>query len=53
MQNRNTVREDVASEQWQKFEEEQRKLVVQRVKLPNGATFTRLEPVVFVIDRLL
>jgi hypothetical protein len=26
-------------------EEELRKLVVQRVKLPNGATFTRLKPV--------
>lgn len=45
MQNRITIQEEVASEQRQKFEEERRKLIVQRVKLPNGATFTRLKPV--------
>ena len=39
--------EPVISEAQQKAEDEERqKLVVQKVKLPNGATFTRLRPVV-------
>jgi hypothetical protein len=29
-----------------KLEEERQKLIVQTVKLPNGATYTRLKPVV-------
>jgi len=44
MQNRNFLKQ-VASEQRLNFEEERRKLIVQRVKLPNGATFTRFKPV--------
>ena len=44
MQNRNILKQ-VASEQRLNFEEERRKLIVQRVKLPNGATFTRFKPV--------
>jgi hypothetical protein len=30
----------------QKLQQEREKLIVQRLKLPNGATFTRLKPVV-------
>ena len=41
--------EQIAAEEQQKLEErmkeERQKLVVQIVKLPNGATFTRLKPV--------
>jgi hypothetical protein len=34
------------TEEQQKFQEQERqKLIVQRVKLPNGATFTRLKSV--------
>ena len=33
-------------EQQRKLQEERQKLVVHVVKLPNGATFTRLKPVV-------
>jgi len=44
-QRKSFVPEDVVSEERQKLEEERQKLVVQIVKLPNGATFTRLKPV--------
>jgi hypothetical protein len=37
--------EAVAAEQQRKVEEERRKLVEQTIKLPNGATFTRLKPI--------
>jgi len=37
--------EQVLNEQRQKMEEDRRKLVMIRVKLPNGATFTRLKAV--------
>jgi hypothetical protein len=45
MANSNTVSEQALIEARQKFDEERQKLVVQIVKLPNGATFTRLKPV--------
>ena len=41
---KNSVAEQVSSEERQRVEEERQKLIVQRVKLPNGATFTRLKP---------
>jgi len=45
MRKKNPVPEHVVLEQRQRMEEERQKLVVQIVKLPNGATFTRLRPV--------
>jgi hypothetical protein len=46
MQKMNSVPEkDVVLEERQKLEAERQKLVVQIVKLPNGASFTRLKPV--------
>jgi hypothetical protein len=41
----NSVPEDVVSEERRKLEAERQKLVAQIVKLPNGASFTRLKPV--------
>ena len=35
-----------SDEAQRRFEEERQKLVIQRVKLPNGATFTVFKPVV-------
>ncbi len=43
-QKKNPVPEHVMAEERQKLEEQRRKLIVQTVKLPNGATFTRLRP---------
>jgi hypothetical protein len=40
-----TVSEQEQSEQQQKEEQERSKLVTYTVKLPNGAKFTRLNPV--------
>lgn len=40
-----SVSEQVLREAREKFEKERQKLVAQSVKLPNGATFTRLKPV--------
>jgi hypothetical protein len=40
-----TVAEQGQSEQQQKVEQERSKLVTYTVKLPNGAKFTRLNPV--------
>jgi hypothetical protein len=45
MQSKNSVPEDVLSELQQRLKEERQKLVVQTVKLPSGATFTRFKPV--------
>ena len=39
------VPEGVVSEERERLEAERQKLVVQVVKLPNGARFTRLKPV--------
>jgi hypothetical protein len=44
MQKKNPTPENVVLEAQQKLEEERQKLVVHKVKLPNGATFTRLKP---------
>jgi cobyric acid synthase len=46
MQTKKSNEDSAASEAQRKFEEERKTLVVQVVKLPNGATFTRLKPVV-------
>jgi hypothetical protein len=46
MQVKKSVPEPDAAAEWQRrLEEERQKLVVQKVKLPNGAVFTRLKPV--------
>lgn len=45
MQKNNSVTEDVLAEEKKKLEDERQKLVEHIVKLPNGATFTRLKPV--------
>jgi ribosomal protein L22 len=45
MQSKKPVPESIVAEGQRKAEEEREKLVVQTVKLPNGATFTRLKPV--------
>jgi len=45
MQKKKPVPEEVLTEARQKVEEDRQKLIVQIVKLPNGATFTRLKPV--------
>jgi hypothetical protein len=45
MENTQTVSEQGQSEQQQKVEQERSKLVTYSVKLPNGAKFTRLNPV--------
>jgi len=45
MQKKKHVPEPDAKDDQRRFEEERQKLVVQRVKLPNGVTFTRLKPV--------
>jgi hypothetical protein len=37
--------EEIQLEGQRKLEEDRQKLIVQRVKLSNGATFTRLKPV--------
>lgn len=37
--------QDTMADLQRKLEEERQKLVVQKVRLPNGATFTRLKPV--------
>jgi len=39
----NPVPEDVLARERQRLEEERQKLVLQLVKLPNGARFTRFE----------
>jgi len=44
MHKKNPVPEHLVLEQRQRMEEERRKLIVQIVKLPNGATFTKLRP---------
>ncbi len=44
MQKKKSVPEQVESEQRQKMEEERQRLVLHVVRLPNGATFTRLKP---------
>lgn len=46
MQSKKPTPEEAQLEWQQKLEEERQKLVVQKVKLSNGATFTRLKPVV-------
>jgi hypothetical protein len=46
MQRKSSVPDQLLLEVQQKFEEERQKLVAQIVKLPNGATFTRLKPVI-------
>jgi hypothetical protein len=45
MDKKKPVPEDIVTELRQKAEEDRRKLIVQSVKLPNGAIFTRLKPV--------
>jgi len=45
MQSKKPTPEEAQLEGQRKLEEERQKLVVQIVKLPNGATFTRLKPV--------
>lgn len=45
LKSKKSVSETVVEESQRKFEEERRRLVAQVVKLPNGATFTRLKPV--------
>jgi hypothetical protein len=45
MQLKKSDPEAVAAEAQRKLEDERRKLVEQTVKLPNGATFTRLKPI--------
>jgi hypothetical protein len=45
MEGTQTVSEQEQSEQQQKVEQERSKLVTYTVKLPNGAKFTRLNPV--------
>lgn len=46
MQPKKSVPEEAQLEGQRKLKEERQKLVVQTVKLNNGATFTRLKPVV-------
>jgi hypothetical protein len=47
MQSKKSVPEqDATIEAQRQLEEERKKLVVQKIKLSNGATFTRLRPVV-------
>lgn len=47
MQSKKSFPEPIISEELrQKLAEERQNLIVQTVKLPNGATFTRLKPVV-------
>jgi hypothetical protein len=46
MQRKKADPEPVAPLAQQELEEQRRKLVVQTVKLPNGATFTRLKSAV-------
>jgi hypothetical protein len=46
MQSKKPTPEQVQLEWQRKLEEERQKLVVQKVKLPNGATFTRLKPAI-------
>jgi hypothetical protein len=45
MDKKKPIPEDVVAELRQRAEEDRQKLIVQIVKLPNGATFTRLKPV--------
>lgn len=45
MQKKSTISEQFLEEERQRLEHERQELVVQTVKLPNGATFTRLRPV--------
>jgi hypothetical protein len=45
MEGTHTVAEQEQSEQQQKVEQERSKLVTYTVELPNGAKFTRLNPV--------
>lgn len=46
--NNSVPEEDVLSEERQRLEAERQKMIVQIVKLPNGARFTRLKPVTAV-----
>jgi len=46
MQSKKSVTEEAQLEGQRKLEEERQRLVVHRVKLNNGATFTKLKPVV-------
>jgi hypothetical protein len=45
MESRKPVQEEQQAAWQRKLDEEREKLVVQKVTLPNGATFTRLKPV--------
>lgn len=45
MEKKKPVPEEFVTELRQRAEEDRQKLIVQVVKLPNGATFTRLKPV--------
>jgi hypothetical protein len=45
MPNEKPISEQALEQARQKAAEERQKLVVQTVKLPNGATFTKLRPV--------
>lgn len=45
MRAKKAVPQDTMADLQRKLEEERQKLVVQKVRLPNGATFTRLKPV--------
>lgn len=45
MQSKKPISESDATEGQRKLQEERQKLIVQTIKLPNGATFTRLKPV--------
>ena len=44
MQKKNPAQDNLITEAQQRLEEERQKLVVHKVRLPNGATFTRLKP---------
>jgi hypothetical protein len=46
MQSKKSVQEESQVEGQRKLQEERQKLIVNKVKLPNGATFTILRPVV-------
>ena len=46
MQTKKSVSETATADVQQRMAEERQKLVVQTVKLPNGATFTRLKPAI-------
>lgn len=45
MQSKKSISQQPAADGQKTAEEERQKLVVQVIKLPNGATFTRLRPV--------